>query len=219
MRMGRFVTLWLACVAGLMAMVIGVNLAVDPYGVFGSGDHPRPRALAQPYLAKTYMVERIQPGTVLMGSSRVEIGLDPASPAWPAEQRPVFNFGLGGASAFVDLRFLQHTFAVARPRRVAIGIGLEDCIITADTRSAARRRHLDQNFQERLSVTRSGKPNPRQWRARIRDAATALLSLTAFGDSLATLLDRDSRGRAHMTPLGYNDGGDLRGGGGCQVAQ
>jgi len=62
-------------------------LLVDPYYVFGSPSLPginvvRPFYELHVLAAKPYQVQRIKPAVVTLGSSRVEVGLDPRHAGW-----------------------------------------------------------------------------------------------------------------------------------------
>ena len=62
-------------------------LLVDPYYVFGSPSVPginvvRPFYELHVLAAKPYQVQRIKPAAVTLGSSRVEVGLDPRHAGW-----------------------------------------------------------------------------------------------------------------------------------------
>ncbi|MGE5545653.1 MAG: hypothetical protein ACM33T_02050 [Solirubrobacterales bacterium] len=203
--MRRFIGTFFAGLAGMVVLGAGINLAVDPYGVFGTPlvegfNREKPQGEAQPYLAKTYLVERAQPKTLLVGNSRIQSGLDPESEAWPADARPVFNFGIGGANLYANYRLLQHSLAVSTPSLVVIGLAVEDTLDVART---------TEDYQPRLRVDAGGGPNRELWRARAQDAAFALLSLTALGDSLITVWQQGRPGVSKMTPLGFNDGGGM----------
>src|SRR5690349_475544 len=88
---------WLGgTVAVLAAGVVAVIIAVDPYYVFATRalahwNELKPRAYQQVGMTKEYQLERIAPRILILGNSRSEIGLDPESPIWPANGRPVFN--------------------------------------------------------------------------------------------------------------------------------
>ena len=75
----------------------------------------KPRAAEQIGIAKTYQLERIAPKTLLLGNSRTEIGLDPMSPQFPAEQRPVFNASYPGRDVCTSLLMLRDAMAVRIP--------------------------------------------------------------------------------------------------------
>ena len=109
---------WLGgVVAALAASVLILTVAVDPYRMF---DTPtvsewtelKPRAYQQAGLAKTYQLERVTAKTLILGNSRVEIGLDPLSHTWPSDQRPVFNGAMAGGNMFTSLVILREAVAV-----------------------------------------------------------------------------------------------------------
>lgn len=100
-RFLRFSLTWLAALLCLLLAISGLNALVDPYEVFGAAriagiNEFKPAAKNHMMLAKTYQVEREHPVTVLLGSSRVLIGLDPASQWFPPRMRPVYDFGVPG---------------------------------------------------------------------------------------------------------------------------
>ena len=118
---------YLLTVAGtivvLAAATIVFTVFVDPYRMFGTPSVPgltalKPRAAEQMGIAKTYQLERVAPKTLLLGNSRTEIGLDPTSGQFPAEQRPVFNASYPGRDVCTSLLMLRDAIAVRIPDQV-----------------------------------------------------------------------------------------------------
>jgi hypothetical protein len=102
-------------------------LLVDPYYVFGSPSLPGMNAVRPFYelhviAAKPYQVQRIKPSAVALGSSRVEVGLNPRHPGWV--DRNVFNFGLPSASSYDVMLAFLHAQSVGRPLKQAV-VGLD----------------------------------------------------------------------------------------------
>ena len=102
-------------------------LLVDPYYVFGSPSVPginvvRPFYELHVLAAKPYQVQRIKPAAVTLGSSRVEVGLDPRHAGWA--DRNVFNFGLPSASSYEVMLAFLHAGAVGQPLKQAV-VGLD----------------------------------------------------------------------------------------------
>src|ERR1700722_2220382 len=188
MRPKRFVGWWFAGTIGLLALAALINLVIDPYGVYGwisilGVNQMKTQAVDESRLAKPYMVEREQPTTLLLGSSRVEVGFDPKSAAWPVAMQPVFNLGMPGSGPYEQYRLLQHALATTHPKYVLIGTSFGDwhiqpsrTIINAGALDASR---LSRDFDARLRVTVDGEPNPNMVAARAHDIATTLLSLDA----------------------------------------
>ncbi len=74
------------------------NIAVDPYGILSTPSFPgfnqfKPEQDTHNSLVKTIDVIRFKPTTVLLGSSRVIIGLDPSHPGLIDSQN-AYNLGI-----------------------------------------------------------------------------------------------------------------------------
>jgi hypothetical protein len=208
----RFCAAWLISLLGVLLFVGGFDLLIDPYDVFGT---PRTRGLnffkaateAHTSLSKPYQIERIRPRTVLIGSSTVDIGLDPADPVWPADLRPVFDFGLPGSGPTSHYRALRHAAAAGPVQLAVIVLNFVDTLEpapapgTPPTRSETARR---------LLVTEDGASNPDRTLQRAKDAFLSTLTLDAFEDSLSTLLSQYQSDPLDLTRLGSTTEGAFR---------
>ena len=184
---------------------IGLTVLVDPYRMFGTRaiaglNVLKPRVYEHADLAKTYLIERVRPRTILLGNSRTEIGFDPQSKVWPATWQPVFNAALSGRSLFVALRMLQEAIAAAPVKRAILQVDFPD-FLTAPTANGTVRLADEEG---RLLVTRSGTANPGRninvWRDRIE----ATLTIDALTDSLRTIWSQHSAAVETMTRFGFN---------------
>ena len=109
----------------LLLLVAALNVAVDPFFVFGTPlvhgfNRYKPATQGREALAKSALLPRAQPHTLLVGTSKVQVGLDPASPAWQPEDKPVFNNGLPGSTSPATLATIKDAMAVAPVRRVLV---------------------------------------------------------------------------------------------------
>ena len=123
----RFALALLGCVAVSPILVAAFIIAVDPYYVFGSPSWPginavRPYYETNIFAAKPYQVRRIAPAAVALGSSRVEVGLDPRHPGWVDSHS--FNFGLPGSTSYEVMLAFLHAQAAGQPLKQAV-IGLD----------------------------------------------------------------------------------------------
>jgi hypothetical protein len=123
----RFALVLAGCIALPPILLAAFVLAVDPYYVFGSPSLPginmvRPYYELHVIAAKPYQVERIKPAAVSLGSSRVEVGLDPRHAGWA--DRNVFNFGLPSATSYEVMLAFLHARAVGQPLKQAV-VGLD----------------------------------------------------------------------------------------------
>ena len=123
----RFVVMLLGLIP-LPPLLLGAFVvAVDVYCVFGSPswrgiNAVRPYYETNIFSAKLYQVRRIQPAAVALGSSRVEVGLDPRHPGWADAH--TFNFGLPGSTSYEVMLAFLHAQSVGQPLKQAV-IGLD----------------------------------------------------------------------------------------------
>lgn len=157
-----------AVFAATMLGVIGFNVAVDPYGFFGSPrivgfNAVKPKAGGQSHAAKAYQVARAAPTTVIIGNSRPEMGLDPRSACWRPEDRPVFNLGLRGAGFRMQADYLRHAVAGGTVRHAVIGLDFSEFVVDANERptdSATRAGASETGSRRRLTSIGSALPLP-----------------------------------------------------------
>jgi hypothetical protein len=101
------------------------NGMVDPYGLFSPDGSPgwndqKAHAYHQDRLFKVADVTRTKPDALLIGTSRVGMGMDPGHPA--LAEFTAYNFGLTGAKMEEVRRNLQHVQSVRDQRLVLLGL-------------------------------------------------------------------------------------------------
>ena len=184
---------------------IGLTVAVDPYRCFGTPGVPglterKPRASERSAMAKTYMLERIHPRTLLLGNSRVEVGIDPDSGAWPEQYRPVFNAALAGHDLRAAEQFLREALAgEPKPTLVILGLDFQDFIAAPPDAPDPPPDAED----SRLRVDAQGHANRLQTLRIWTDVLETTLNLEAITDSVLTLFGQ-SADDPTMTPWGFN---------------
>jgi hypothetical protein len=205
----RFVGLLCVGVLGLLALAAAVNLIVDPYGIYGwvsmaGFNRDKTQASKRSSMAKHYIVERVHPATILIGTSRFEVGLNPESAAWPQDLRPVFNLATVGSTPYSMLRTLQDALAVSQPKLVIIGTSFIESLnrFAAQAKYSGARGPFD--WEKRLRVSESGDLNTRMWNAQLEDTVSTLLSLDALSDSIATVYKQGNPNYGKLTPLGLS---------------
>lgn len=178
----RFLLWVLGFLALFGLLVAAANIAIDPYMLF---DRPRvtgfnavkPAVETREAMMKTHQAARVAPKTVILGSSRSDIGLDPASAAWPATTQPVYNLSTVGADLATNLVFLQRLLANGRaqPKTVVVGLDFESFLL------------------EPLNTADPGPPAPPAGAdaggpfSGARDYLASTLTLDALEDSVSTL--------------------------------
>lgn len=195
---------WLGgTVVFLTAGVVALTIAVDPYYLFGTAavagwNELKPRAYQQTAIAKQYQLERVAPRLLILGNSRSEIGIDPQSPCWPANERPVFNAAMAGGSVFQSLLMLREAIAVRAPDRIILGIDFLDAF------TEGKAPATPSPDERRLLVDRNGYANPSRGYQRWQDRLAATLTIDAVADSVLTVFQQNPETSATMTPAGFN---------------
>ncbi len=187
-------------VLGLMAVALGINWLVDPYGLYrayGANDW-KPHAATQGALVKPYQVLKQSPRTLILGNSRAEVGFDPKDESWPKQLLPVYNLALPGTGARVERLLFEHVIAKHRIETVLLGVDFMDFLMRADAVIP------DPGLSGRLLVTAEGKPNNMRWLHVLQDGTVTLASLDALLHSMDTVRQKGGTNIAHLTPEGFN---------------
>lgn len=113
-------------IPGLLAVGL-FNIGIDPYGVMNSPEWRLNRLRTEQFnhvrLFKATSVTRIAPKTVLLGSSRTDLGLDPKHPAL-AKGKPAYNLGLVGPNMYEVKRYFDHAIA-NQPELQTVVLGVD----------------------------------------------------------------------------------------------
>jgi hypothetical protein len=177
-----------ACLAALL-----FNAAVDPYGMLGTprvdGFNARKiyadREL-QPYKANG--LRQTRPRTVILRNSRAEVGLDPSSPLWPEQLRPVFNAAVPGTGLRTAARMLYTAHAAGNLGTVVLAVDFPDFLARQE---AATEPLVKMDVGARVVVTP-------------REQLVALATLDTLVASVSTVLQQSNRFAPEITGLGFN---------------
>ncbi len=171
----RFLTVLALLFTAGFAGGLGLNLLVDPFRLLDSPaidgvNTQRTELNNRERLFKPYEVTRRQPASLVVGSSRAEIGVDTAHPFLA---KPAYNLGVMGANSHEMRRLFEHALAVAPVRQA---------VIMLDLSSFNAYRPVQPGFEDRR-LARLGEPPPRPWLA----DAPVLVSADALEASWKTL--------------------------------
>jgi hypothetical protein len=175
----RFLTIWVTTALAIAALVIAFNVLVDPYRMLQWTTVPgvnerRPEIYSHLRITKTYGVRWLEPHGLILGSSRVEAGIDPQNPTW--NSAPVYNLGLAGANIYETFRYLQHAHAITPISQAVLGLDFGMFV-------RFRRPDFDES---RLAVDAAGRANAFP----IVDVARNVLSIDATASSFVTVMSQ-----------------------------
>lgn len=216
MTPSRFCTVFLGAFLVFSAAIAALNAVVDPYLLF---DAPRyagfnavkPAVKVRERLIKTYAGPRSAPRTVIFGSSRCDVGLDPASPVWRAVDHPIYNFSLPGANLAEMTALLQHVIALNSPadlpHTAIVCLDFEfflfrPAAVLVQTTEVTNQPGLNE-FDGRLAVLEDGMPNRQRYRRMSLDYAEGLFSMGALADSAITVSANVVPENWNITPQGH----------------
>lgn len=111
--MRRYILLLVATGVVPLLAVLAFVLLVDPYDIYGAPridgfNAEKPRINSRPHIYKLAQLDAINPRAVILGSSRADVGFDPAHPGL---LRPAYNLGYGGHTWQDSLDLLQMLLA------------------------------------------------------------------------------------------------------------
>lgn len=197
-----------------LAITVGGNWLVDPYGMFGAPrmvgiNALKPRAGDRIRFAKPYYADRISARTVIAGNSRPEAGLDPQSACWPSSQRPVFNAAVPGASLELQIAYAEHAMVAGEVTGVYLGLDLLDFLGDPSADPVADPPHRFSHIN--LRVGSRGIDNPEYGRSRAREWVAALASLATLSDSVDTVLRQRQADLTTRRADGFNPARDYVG--------
>ncbi len=202
--------------ASLLAVliVVAVNFSVDPYGLTNA---PRIEGFnAQKVeinnysrLLKKYQTANGQYDTLILGNSRVEMGIDPEHHCFDQLGWSVYNLGLPGAGVRKQLNYALHTLSQQSVKRVLLSVDFTDFVRSANAPQPELERFMQQSTGE-LKYLPSGEENPDyRWIAWL-DYYQALFSLDALLGSVHTVLAQGPYS-PDRTLAGFNPAKDFLG--------
>jgi hypothetical protein len=188
----EYLWIWFWWTVVLLGNVVAINVVIDPYGLFRIVDIPgvnrlKSQASERGPLFKHAGVVRMKPQTLILGNSRAEIGFDPESLAWPDWARPVFNLALPGAGIGAVAGDFARALRGTNPKLVVVGLDFVDFRVDPSARDSFR---LPPAMQD-------------PWRE-LRENSSALLTMNAFADSLATIRAQHEPYPTGLTDAGFN---------------
>jgi hypothetical protein len=189
----RYLSYALATFGVAVLLVAAFNVAVDPYGVFGTPliddfNTVKVRAGQHAELFKAVGVGARRPDTIILGNSRAEVGFDPGSSAWPRSSAVVYNLGIPGTGLRTAADMLSYASASRTPAVVVFGLDFPDFL----------------NDPAITTVPATVEVVPRTRRIAISEFAASTLSLGATANSFQTLIKQADPNAARITSLGFN---------------
>lgn len=176
---------------------------IDPYGIYPHQNELFPRKVAAANRSRTvkpYQVQNLTPYTLLVGNSRVELGM-PVSHTF-YQEKPAYNMGLPGAGIAMQYDYAMHAVkSTDSVKQVVIALDFLDFTTRMDTSSIKPR---PERWRWRL-VNDDVAPSFDQLKKRYAERLSFLFSLSAITDSVETIVAQNSSANA-LDTYGFMDG-------------
>jgi hypothetical protein len=205
----RFLSIWFAALLVLLVVASAVNVFVNPYDLFpwqriAGINEFKPRIRDHAFMTKLYQIERAQPVTAILGTSRAYLGMDSKSPAWPASFQPVYNYGIPGTSMGRSLfRELREAASIGPLRHVVVILDVPSFFVPDNAPAGGE-------DDARLRLLDDGSPNPGMREQRLRDMFLSVFTMSALVDSVRTVLAQSGGDRVlTMRPDGTANDADF----------
>ncbi len=198
----------------LIVVVVTCNWLVDPYGITDAPRIAGVNASKVDINLHVRLLKKYQPmfaryDTLIVGKSRVEMGLDPEHACFRKEGREVYNLGVPGAELATQIAYALNVIYQQDIRAVYLSVDYTDFIDT-DPRRPPYSEALFTETQGDLRYLPSGQENRDHWQTRSSDYLKALFSVDALFSSLKTLATQGPAA-ADRTARGFNPGRDFQG--------
>ena len=194
-----------ACILGVIATF---NWFVDPFGMHWSPklsniNALKPEAGTRTRITKAYQANIIAPDVLIVGNSRVEMGLSPSSPLF--NNKTVYNQGMPGAHLVMHIDYAINTIKTTpNIKEVLVGIDFVDFLITHNQANEPI-EILDRAIKKSYNFRLESYDNDNKYAAalRLKEKMALVFSLDALSASLKTLTQQKSLSSG-IDELGFN---------------
>ncbi len=187
------------------SLVVGVNYVVDPYGITGAARIPGFNEHKVDINEHTKVLKKYQPllashNALVVGNSRVELGIAPSHACFRDDGMAIYNLGMPGAEVETQLAYALNLVYQQPVETVFLSLDFTDFI------STSQQPHPDgspppERSQGEFSLSGSGEHSAAYYRTVLRDYFKSLFSLDALVASIRTIAlqsnvsaDRDEAG-------------------------
>lgn len=188
----------------VVTAISAMNWFVDPYGMYWSPavegiNMKKPASGSRVRITKAYRAPRVGPEVLLVGNSRVEMGLSPVHSAFI--KKSVYNMGLPGASFAMQLDYALNTVKESETvTHVLLGLDFVDFLYDLTFLDNWHPGESQASYERRLAALTFGWQS---YQFRLKEKAALVFSLDSLFASVQTMT---SQGGLHNSigPRGQN---------------
>jgi len=208
----RYVVTLLGITLLTLVLVSFANWLIDPFGRYWSPtitgfNEVKPASVNRVRVTKAYRAVEVAPEVVLVGNSRVEMGLDPRFSVFSASR--VYNIAMPGASVGMQVDYALNTiYATGTVKRLIVGVDFLDFLERASFFDQPATDSEEPGYRRRLLHITAADFEKRwySW----REQASLIFSLDSFYAGLLTFASRNSNPSV-IDEYGFNTAQDYVG--------
>jgi len=179
-RSETFLVVFFVISLGIASGITTFNALIDPFGIFNSPvikgvNAVKPRMYNNSRMVKAHQIVRVKPRGLILGTSRSEIGLDPAHPGWSGQARPVYNASLPSGRILEMYHYLLHAHTQNHLKQVVLGLDFFSFDTSHLYEAGFLKERLDSGIPQLINL------------GCFRDLTASLLSFNAISASIETL--------------------------------
>lgn len=203
----KYISTYFTSFAIVLFSIAIFNWFIDPFGMFWSPQIERinlikPEAGKRSRITKAYQVNEIKPDILIVGNSRVEMGLNPNNKNF--DGKVVYNQGMPGAGVAMQVDYALDAIANNDTiEQLFVSVDFLDFLLSEKQVldfKTKNNHHAQTNYDFRL--TSQGKSNLANIN-RLKEKLMMIFSLDAFSASINTIFQQKSL-TSSLNPLGFN---------------
>ncbi len=215
MKPFSYLAIFISSLIVLSALTVLINYKIDPYLIFNS---PRIDNLNQYKTdinshirgSKAYHPTYYEWDALIIGNSRVEMGLNPEHECFKERNLNVYNLGIPGAGVREQLEFALNIIHNQPIKQVFLSVDFLDFLVKIGERSKMGSFNWSEPpVNKSLRYSFDGTLNSEWHWESFKDKYRSLYSLDALTSSIKTVM-MQSDSRANRTQKGFNPANDFR---------
>lgn len=202
----KYITTYFASFFFLLFSIASFNWFIDPFGMFWSPqlenfNQLKPEAGSRSRITKAYQANNINPEVLIVGNSRVEMGLNPLSTYF--SNTTVYNQGIPGAGLRMQIDYALNTIASSsNVQHIIIGLDFVDFLIDSSDKQFKTTKEKTPNYAFRLPQIYTTQEYSSL--SKYKELLGLTFSLDAFSSSILTITKQNSLSSS-IDPLGFNN--------------
>jgi len=192
----KYLSTYLIAAITLICLTAGFNWWIDPFGMYWSPitegiNKIKPEAGNRTRITKAYRATQVKPQVLMVGNSRVEIGLNPKHRIFNGQV--AYNQGMPGAGLQLQMDYALNVIADT-PNLHTIIIGVDFLDFLTQKSSVSKDATLNQTQPKHWArLTALTESSWSKSLFRLQEKAGMLLSLDALEASISTLIQQSAQ--------------------------